>query len=184
MLRLVASVLLCSALAVCRSASADTIETLQFSSILNQNSPLTGGVSGDLTLDETTGIITAADFSAGTSIGRFDFTTPPASQTSGASTTSLLFNSDDGAATFDLLLPVSSLVGYTGSFICSTQQPCSGDTHSTFVANDSDSAVSTGIINGPNAITPEPGSLGLLGIGVLGSAGILRRKLTRALGWQ
>ena len=91
-----------------------------------------------------------------------------------------------------IYLPTSSngsFAGYTGGDVCSTSNGCEDGRHFGFDANSNlygpggqtiSNVVSGDLTPASTAVTPEPSSLVLFGTGVLGMAGVLRRRCLRA----
>ena len=116
-------------------------------------------------------------------------------------------NSDQGdgataGAQLALLLPYESIANYPGSLICAYEYSCN-NVISTFYTFDPGStnmqavdvfctggvgaaatagpctAGSQPVIGAPGSATPEPSSLVLLGAGMIGAAGVVRRRVRR-----
>ena len=151
------------------TAYADTITTFDAAGMFASGSKL----SGQLTIDTTTGVVTSVNLGVTgpdnllfTTIGGQSANTP----TAGNYHLSLL----SGSNTFNFELPVGTLVGYTGGLIASTSNPeSSGNTSAIFFGN---TGTFDYLTSGSVAPTPEPSSVLLLGTGVLGMAGVLRKR--------
>ena len=86
-----------------------------------------------------------------------------------------------------LILPVASLLGYGGGGVCATNGTFCEYTSNPYAGIVSSVRVSpagtvtsipflSGSLTPVAVVTPEPGTLGLLGTGMLGVAGVLRRR--------
>lgn len=87
------------------------------------------------------------------------------------------------APVIDLLLPVGSLIGYTGGNLCTLANPCDNE-YSTFLALNQQGSFTQGTLNIPETLapTPEPSSLTLLSAGALAMLALLGTKLSRERG--
>jgi hypothetical protein len=78
------------------------------------------------------------------------------------------------APVIDLLLPVNSLVGYSGGSLCTLANQCA-DEYSTFFALNRQGSFIDGTL-GAVSPTPEPSSVILLGLGGLAMLGLVRSR--------
>ena len=77
-----------------------------------------------------------------------------------------------------LAFPVPSLAGYSGGSLCSTTVVCTPKFTSSFSPSEGGPAIDFTTLTA--STTPEPGSLALLGTGVVAATGMLRRRMRQA----
>jgi hypothetical protein len=146
-------------------------------------------VSGTFTVDTTAGVVLSADFlylgqtfSTILAQGPFDCCGDPNSLPIGYALFAGTSNQDLPALHFLLsgTTAKDSLVGYMGGNVCSNNTPCGPDSDQHFwesAYHDPNNNV-VGLMSGSTAPAPEPSTFMLLGSGVLGLAGVIRRKLS------
>lgn len=176
------------------AAHADSFTTYTLTNVIAGDRTL-DPITGTLTFDATTNAFTSAQV---TQTGVTTFSGPPTSQgfTSlgfyDVYLTNLIPAMGQNLATTDyiyLLLP--SLPGNSAINICSVANLCGGT--STGSANSSivgsansmfggDSPILSGQLTPAAATTPEPSSIALLATGLLGGAGVLRKRIQRRIG--
>ncbi len=150
------------------SAHADTIQSFNF------NSDMNGGYTaqGTISVDENAGQIVDSDFTLSQNGAVLaTFMQPDYSQPFDGSYNAEFLDSTS-SYTYELFLPNASLVGYQGGSICTTNALCEGYPTEVFLPDDGLVEASDGTL----AQTPEPGSLLLLGTGLLGGILVVRRQ--------
>lgn len=162
---LIAGVLATASLA----ARADSFTTYN----LNSSYIFGGTIDGTLTLDTTTNLFTSAYLtiagfvgyqngtisdvsSQGASLGKYDVT---------------VISNGSPYADLNLFLPTSTLAGYSGSAVVFPTDVLFATFPNIYFSGSGTLEPASG-----TSVTPEPGSLMLLGTGLLGFAGVIRRK--------
>jgi PEP-CTERM motif len=158
-------------------ARADTIVPFDF------NATLVGGtVSGIVDVDITKGQFTTVDFTAIINGISHPFDTPAFNQGAVPTPATLYVGdfTDSSGDMFQIALPPTSLIGYTGSAVCSLALACNPtlDIPTIFIQAKTDigNIARSGSLTPAAAATPEPSTFALLTTGLLGLAGAARRK--------
>jgi hypothetical protein len=160
---LAAAVLLSAGLA----ARADTTTTFTFV----DNTYADGATgTGTVTIDTTTGVIGAIDFTFVDGAQEFTFSGSPTQGTSAFTPVDQFTAYNFGGDILVLDIFASTLVGYNGGALCDSNGLCGGDGF-VQLSGDPLDALSTGSL----VATPEPSSFLLLGIGLFGAVGMMRR---------
>lgn len=160
------------------AAHADTVESLSLNATLYH-----GVATGIVTFDETTGLFTGGNVTATYNNNEFNFTVFEGS----ASYDTITFaqvNTANGNQTFQLTIPGASDKNYMGGAICSdanytgcqvTGGPAGDYYYTGFIYNGNANYASSGALS-PLNTTPEPSSVALLATGMLGIAGVARKR--------
>jgi hypothetical protein len=159
-------------------ARADTYTVFNLNSSFNHSGSET--VSGTLTLDDTTDLFSSADLVAsGFGFPPDTLSTITSQGPTGHPPVEEVTVYDGGLTALDLYLPVATLAGYDGGPICSFDTSgCHFDDTDYQVFLFGNFALAGSLTPETNiAPAPEPSSLLLIGTGLLGMAGVMRRKI-------
>jgi hypothetical protein len=145
---------------------------------LTSSSTSLGAASGTITVNTATGAVGTIDLSF---LGELGSATELGSEVGFTSTGLLEIGEQwdtpgNGFFSVNIVLPVSTLVGYDGGLICSTSNPCSGSEVSGFNYGISPNLP---YASGDLSPTPEPASWVLVATGALGLLTILHRRQHR-----
>jgi PEP-CTERM motif-containing protein len=158
------------------AAHADSISTFSLTNYTFQSGATATGTIG---IDTTVGLVVS------TNITYFGGTTALFNISDGTGNVSLglYTNAPSSDAAGDVFAdsfhtPSDGFVGYVGGDTCSVSNPCDGSVVSgvLFAKSTIDDLETGSLTLDPTGQTPEPSTLALLSSGILGLAGITRRK--------
>jgi hypothetical protein len=168
------------ALALPTAALADTIDYGNLGSVGGSTAIITGSASAGSTYTLTSQLVSVLDVTTntltqGTALGWVTLTTGTLSScSSGLCFTggTLTITSTGGATLFAGTFTSGSVTVISGvTFVNASLGSAGGSTQISMGVGRN------GTVSGDTIVTPEPGTLGLLGTGLVGLAGIVRRKL-------
>jgi hypothetical protein len=139
-----------------------------------------GTVNGTVTINTVTGAVTDADmFLGGVEFNQNLFYISSITSV-GWITEIQVDQSPNPYRTFDALLPIESLVGFTGGQLCSTDNSCGGAGSPLFEHGGILTTLEYGELEPATpASIPEPSTFALLATGLLALAGTSLRRLSR-----
>jgi PEP-CTERM motif len=150
------------------SARADNVETFDVSGTFTDSTT----VSGTVVVDTTTGVFESGNL---TYLGTdYDVLYDAASLPSSGAYQFVLTTGSGLNPSLDFALVGSSLVGFDGGPLCSVTDVCG-----IYASAYEPGAGALLLESGTVSATPEPSSLMLVGTGLLGSAGVVRRRLSQ-----
>jgi PEP-CTERM motif len=159
---------------------ADTISSFLFSATFAD-----GSASGIIGIDTTTGTVESQDIVATISGGTYDFNGLAGQGIAAPTYIIQLYTAALPTEYLQIAIPdISSLVGYAGGTLCSGSNvtPCitaanPGAYYPTLMNIDGNLDIASVANLAP---VPEPSSLALLSTGILGTATMLRRRISRS----
>jgi hypothetical protein len=159
------------------AAHADTVSTFSLTDYTFQSGAT---ATGTIVIDTTDGLVVSTDITyLGVTTLLFNVSTGTGNVSAGLYSNA---PSSDGAGDVfadSLHTPAAGFVGYVGGETCSLTDECDGDVISAILfASSTSDVLETGSLTLDSAPgqTPEPSTLALLSTGILGLAGVTRRK--------
>lgn len=153
------------------AAYADTIKTFNYEGFLGAG--ITPALTGSVTIDTTTGVVTdASSFLLGNTSYPNTVIPPEVLTFPGETFISFGWETNLAFLQVNLALPVTTLVGFSNSYLCSIERPCPGGDMSSIGRELSTDFFSSGDIS----LSPEPSTLVMLATGAFAFAGSARRR--------